>query len=149
MPNLNSSLLPTMTQKDLREESWQRTVERENEEEQQDVYEDRVDLQELFYELNSDSFLYDFDGIPYDDDGLTNFRPDQRPAYEEAIRRSGATYLYIGEEITKYGWPASKYECALRINGPRHDLSEFWRIFEEVEKEMRENCADTAASTKL
>lgn len=68
-------------------------------------------------------------------DALTNFTPDQRPIYEEAIARYGDGSLYIGKP-TREGLPNW---FALRQRGRRsdncQDLSAFWRVFEAVKAE--------------
>jgi hypothetical protein len=83
---------------------------------------------------------YDFEGISYGDNALTNFTPDQKPLYERAIARYhelvGEERLYIGAPIQVFGRvPAgTAYMFALRLSVDRRDMSDFWSIFDEEQR---------------
>lgn len=64
---------------------------------------------------------------------LTNFNKEQRPLYEEAIRRYGKGDVFITDDAYWNNGVRDDSMCALRCAVDK-DYSEFWRAFELVKK---------------
>jgi hypothetical protein len=65
---------------------------------------------------------------------LTNFRVEERPIYEEAIRRFGDNSLVILQEaFTTNGRPLQG--CNSLHCFDHKELGPFWEIFQQVKKE--------------
>ena len=66
--------------------------------------------------------------------GITNFDIEDLGIYQEAIRRSGDTSLFI-QQSPMSGSATANPCCSLHSN-QRKDRSEFWAIYRQVAAEM-------------
>jgi hypothetical protein len=64
---------------------------------------------------------------------LTNFKKENMPLYDEAIRRYGKGDVFITDEAYWENGRKDESMCALRCTIDK-DYSEFWRVFEMVKK---------------
>jgi hypothetical protein len=72
--------------------------------------------------------------------GITNFRIEQRPVYEEALKRHGVDEFTIGEPMRSLvGQDLSRTCLALRskrLGRFPESISDFWGVLEKVRAEM-------------
>ena len=66
---------------------------------------------------------------------ITNFNKNLEPIYKKAIKLYGWDGLYITEDAYWENGMRDETMSALRCNEHK-DLSEFWEIFDRVEKHM-------------
>lgn len=67
--------------------------------------------------------------------GITNFSHNQTVLYARAIEAYGDPHLYIGPPIPTRDTTTDR-ALRRRPDNTRGDLSKFWRIFEQIKKEM-------------
>lgn len=78
--------------------------------------------------------------MPYDHwsrggTGITNFGKEERPIYEEAIKRHGDPKITIHDAPLQVKNPPLN-RCSLHREGGFRDLSEFWEVYRTVQKEF-------------
>jgi hypothetical protein len=72
-----------------------------------------------------------------EEDLLTNFNENELPLYKKAIQEFGDDTLFISDEAyTSNGYEINGY-YSLRTTAHK-DRSDFWRLFEILEKENKE-----------